>query len=90
MSEHLLKILASELRIVRVICRNGPCGAIVEVPIERLSALFTRFCCPVCNAPFRVAGSREGPNHLIQLQEALAGLQALQERLDLQFVIPEE
>jgi hypothetical protein len=49
MSRKLLAFLLSELRTVRVICKNPACGAVVELPIERLGVKMHDARCRVCD-----------------------------------------
>lgn len=87
MSRHLLAFLLSELSIVRLICHGPNCGAIVEIPIERLRHQVHREC-PVCKQSFDP--TKSGDSALQQLAVAIERLQQLSKVVDLEFVLPAE
>lgn len=96
MSEKLLRFVPlSELTTVRVICKhmirvrkregevNEQCGAVAEVPLERLVTITS---CPCCGNTLQIHGRREGGyRDLARLLTDLASDPAL----EIQFVLPE-
>jgi hypothetical protein len=82
MSEHVLKVLLSELTTVRVIC--GSCSAVAEMPTDKLSQLSLRDTfCPVCHMAFPRGNEAEGkPDHLKRLADAIAGLKTIGQELE--------
>jgi hypothetical protein len=82
-TEHLLKIPLEDLKTVRVICRNAVCGAIVEVPVTKLEAMFKAGECPVCRRQFIATGAT---GNLVDLGKVLDGL-AENKALGIEFVI---
>jgi len=86
MSEHVLKILLSELVTVRVRCRQQGCGAIVEIPTEELDQKFHSGLCPFCRAVLQLPQN----NHLAELARALRELKAAHQQVEVQFVIPQK
>jgi hypothetical protein len=90
-SEKILKILLSELKIVRIKCKgkhgqNGdPCAMIYEVPIENLASVFQQNCCPICGKPFYRPDSG---NPLPSLAAALQMVASVNDTLEIEFVIP--
>ncbi len=86
MSETVLKFLVSELRIVRIICQNNKCAAVVETTVDDLDRYFRGWCCPLCKEPFR--HDDLGNNFLTELQNALRGLKKIQDKVQVEFVLP--
>lgn len=84
MSETVLKILIAELNLVRIVCQHPNCGAVVEVPVEKLADTFKQHQCPVCKTPFY------GPvdDHLGDLAKAIAALAKHKKLFNVEFVIP--
>jgi len=89
MSRKLLAFLLSELATIRIICRNGMCGAITEIPINRLADTMKANCCPVCRSPFCNQQLERPPNWLARLAEVLTGLQKTADLVDVEFVLPD-
>lgn len=90
MSEHLLKVLLSELSTVRVVCKK--CGAVFEMPLDRLAAAFrkTAQCCPFCGAGFHLFNPQgHAADVLGPFAQALADLQQAQ-NCDVEFVLPQK
>ncbi len=52
MSKHLLSLMIDELKTVRIICRNGTCNCITEVPTLLLESA-TQLQCPACHRSLR-------------------------------------
>lgn len=96
MSEKLLKFLLSELKTVRLVCQGTvggqPCGAVTEVPLERLLTITRQGGdqCRICNTPFGIfpkpgtAQDGFGP-----LAQAIIDLLAAKDRVQVEFVIPD-
>lgn len=78
--EKSLKIMASEISVVRVVCKD--CKAAMDVPLERLPA--ASLICPGCRKEFRRPDVENG------LRDLANSLQLFQKHkeLDLQFVFP--
>jgi peptide subunit release factor 1 (eRF1) len=92
-SEHLLKVLLSELTTVRVRCLNDRCGATVEVALANLDRAFRHYACPACQKEFGPAQrSQPGPepNRLRELQAAVEELarDAGRQGFEVEFVLP--
>lgn len=86
MSRKLLAFLLSELAVVRVICKSSMCGAVVEVPISKLSASFTHHQCRVCGATFFPHAS----DYLADLERAIQGIALHQDKVDVEFILSDE
>lgn len=89
MSEHLLKIMLSELATVRVLCKSSTCGAVIEMPLADMPRMLALGECPVCHASFRVPSS-SGPDLLAALARSIQAVQAASGRVEIQFVIPQQ
>jgi|SRR5450755_964804 hypothetical protein len=88
MSEKLLRFfLMSEIRTIRLVCKNEGCGAIVEVPIEKLEQDKWKTC-RGCERPFGVTDQHSQLNWLQQLSQAIAGLRKAADDLEVEFVLP--
>jgi uncharacterized protein YbaR (Trm112 family) len=87
LSEHLLKILAEELIVARLVCAAPACGGTLEVPVAKL-AVCQDLRCPVCRNAFTVTDNK--PHPFAALAEALARVAGNADRVTLQFVIPVE
>lgn len=83
MSETVLKILLSELDAVRIVCKNQPCGGVVEVKLADLGRFYKSGNCPLCGK--NVVDKDD--NDLLKLAEAVRGLQAQEDDLDIEFVV---
>jgi hypothetical protein len=99
MSETILKILLTELTLIRVVCKGHrsdgvPCGAVFELSLDRIAGTFqngqlAEWVCPFCKTAFHLH-DRLG-NHLdpfAPLAKAVADLAAMGKSLEVQFVIP--
>lgn len=77
MPEHLLRVLLSELTLVRVVCQRTDagqlCGGTVEVPLDRLHQLGQ---CPVCHNHFNSTDD----HRFIELARVIRETAALQAR----------
>jgi hypothetical protein len=88
MSEKLLRFfLLSEIRTIRLVCKNEGCGAISEVPIEKLEQDKWKTC-RGCERPFGVTDKHAQLNWLQQFSQAVAGLREAAENLEVEFVLP--
>lgn len=87
MSETMLKLSASELATVRLVCTEKTCGAAVELPLKRLAALALAFECPACGGRFQV-GTDPAGNHLAALGRALANLSLLSPAVRVELLLP--
>jgi hypothetical protein len=94
MSRELLAFLLSELQIVRMVCQgkrnNGPCGHVIELPLEQLGTFFNQVSgCPFCKTPFGVFSG--GPSTMEDpfgpLAKAIADLRSIGGRIQLEFVL---
>lgn len=93
MSEEMLKILLSELKMIRVRClgnRDGsPCGAVIEFPVAKLKGFFSSDPkCPSCKEPFvlGIAGGVVDPfDQLARTLDAFAGIRT---QAEIEFIIP--
>jgi hypothetical protein len=95
MSETVFRFLLSELVKARVVCRgkdaNGrECGAVLEVPVDKLADLFRQACiCPYCKTPFcAYLQSGQTVNPFPPLADAIAQLNAVQDRVAIEFTLP--
>ena len=91
MSEHLLKILLTELKTVRVRCKNDQCGAVIELPVEKLTDRFRSTVCPVCRSLFVPPGSQaaaHGTNPFMNLAKAIELFVQLGSLVEIEFVLP--
>lgn len=102
MSKRLWSFMLSELRIVRIICKNKPkdpasgkdreCGVVTELPADQLSAKFggDPAYCPHCRLWLcQGAPSRNGQNALTFLAYAIAEAQKPDAKFDVEFVLPD-
>lgn len=80
MSETVLKILLSELAIVRIFCLSSTCGGVLEMPIERLENLDPKAECPMCKAFLRFDS-----NYLKLIGQAIR--EAKEAKREIEFVI---
>lgn len=87
MSKTLFTFLLSELKTARLICKH--CGAVAEMPTEKLSQLHTRDTfCPACNMAFPRGDSTGKGDYLALLAEAIAGLKVLNQEIEFVVSIP--
>jgi uncharacterized CHY-type Zn-finger protein len=78
MSEHILRIGLSELKVVRIVC--VACGAVLEVSMDKL--MRQENSCAYCQAPFgQVAKQFQA------LENAAAILESQSDKLRVEFVI---
>jgi hypothetical protein len=88
MSETVLKILLKELRLVRLLCQRqkdgGPCGGVVEVPLQRLTSVKK---CPVCAAD--MMPDLDKHDRLKDLAEAIGRLNDVDQTVTVEFVVRE-
>jgi hypothetical protein len=96
MSEHLLKILLTDLQTVRLVCKGvkkeapeKPCGAVFEFPVAEVGEVFPDGTgrCPFCGIAFQWSepnGKKRSP--FVLLAEALEKLKAVAGVVDVQFI----
>jgi hypothetical protein len=89
MSEKLLKFLLTELKMVRIICKNKDCGAVVELPVDRLENSFKDFKCPLCREGIRDQTNREDPFDLLGRAIRKFNEPRVREHIEVEFVLPE-
>lgn len=83
MTKKLFSFLVSELKTVRVICKNRVCGAITELPVEQVERVFQDPKCPVCG--MHLSGGEGG---LALLGSALRILGASKDKVEVEFAVP--
>lgn len=88
MSEHVFKFLVSELGVVRVVCKSPQCGAVTELPVERITSKLESGQCPVCRVDLFGLGLGVR-NPLVQLADAIVHLQRYTKALEVEFVLPD-
>ena len=90
MSETLLRFLLTELKTVRVICKRKDCGAVTELPVERLEHAFREFKCPLCRAKIRNAPGEEDVFDLLGRAVRKLHEPQVRERIAIEFVLPDK
>jgi hypothetical protein len=106
MSEKLLKLLLSELKLVRVVCHGRvkqkddtdlPCNGVFEMPLERLATAFcgdaklAQWACPFCGQEYHLSSQRSTRlDPFGPLVDAITNLLSLRDRLEIEFVIPQK
>ncbi len=89
MSEHVLRVLLSELQTIRLLCQNPRCGATVEFQLDRWDRIApTGFECPVCKERFHTS-SEDATNCLKLLAEAVQGFCKAKDKVKVEFIIKE-
>ena len=87
MSRKLFAFLLSELKTVRLICKNPKCGGVTELTVERLGTkFFDKAECPLCRAEF--FGDRQVLNPLLQLARTVQEIQKRSAVVEVEFVLP--
>lgn len=86
MSEHVLKVLLSELNVVRVRCLNTHCAAVVETTLDRLDVVLGQDQCPMCHTSYGDPLHR-GASPLRDLLAAMRGALRLK-ACEIEFVLP--
>lgn len=86
MSEHLFRFLMHELKMVRVRCKSPGCGAVVEVPIEKLGENFSTGNCPICRN--RMTPAREDANGFVQLARVFKWFESVSAEVEVEFTVP--
>lgn len=71
MSEKLLKILLSELEIVRITCG---CGASIDIPLNLLDKPGQEVNCPGCGKQIRPSRTQVSSDHFAKFAEAVGQL----------------
>jgi len=78
MPENLLRIALEELKIIRIHCGKAGCAAILELPVEKLSAAHDMVC-SACGT------SLGNPSALRALGKALDSLKGNADQVRLEF-----
>lgn len=86
MSEHLLRILLTELSTVRLVCKDKSCGAVTEISLEQLRTRFSDVRCPLCKAAF--GDSDVGGNPFKDFAQAVRAIQSRSDHVEVEFVLP--
>ena len=86
MSEKLLKLLLSDLRTIRIVCRK--CGAAVEIPIDCIGNTGEVFC-PGCPTDKKTVLRYAKRDDLVNLAAAIIGLKQAKD-VEIEFVVPEK
>jgi hypothetical protein len=99
MSEKLIRLLLSELTVIRIRCKGkhtsgDPCGAVFEFTDETLPRAFggdRTPRCPFCKTSFYIddpsRGAQSAIRRLVQLASVAAQLK--DNNMDVEFVVPE-
>jgi hypothetical protein len=87
MSRRLLAFLLSELKTVRIICKNPTCQGAVEIPVEHLGSRMAEPSCRICGHPFQPFA--QGTNGFSILARAIQLLQQHADQGDVEFILPE-
>ena len=87
MSEKLFRFLVSEIAVLRVICKNPKCGAVMEVPLARMRDWTGIIKCPACEVA--VQRGSEPDNYLANLADVLLKLQRT-DYVDVAFTLPDK
>ena len=100
MPERLLKILLSELGVVRVTCLGTradgqACQAVFEFPLEKLKGTFYQkatkdWACPFCATVFAPDPTGHGSDPFAALVQAVTQLHSIKDRMSVQFIIPQK
>ncbi len=86
MSEHVFKFLIGELKTVRIICRNDNCGAVMEVPLHRVSSrMDATVTCPACSK--EIQHHRSDDKSLSEFADAILEIQKAK-KFGIEFAIP--
>lgn len=88
MSETVLKLLASELIFIRIVCPNKECGAIMEFSLASIPPNFSGHSCPLCHQDFIPSGADRTAKHIHSLATALQGIVGLQDKVRIEIVVP--
>ncbi len=70
MSERLFSFLLSELKTMRIICKNPNCGSVLEIPLSRMQDKSGTWKCSVCCEPIQ-----SNENHLAKLAQSILDVQ---------------
>jgi hypothetical protein len=88
MSRHLLAFLLSELKTVRVICKNKNCGVVAEVSLNELAVSTGQFGrCAFCNMTF---GHPKTEPVVVAFAQAAVALRGVKDFVELEFVLPDD
>lgn len=90
MSEHLLKLLLSDLKTLRIRCTKNKCGTVVEVEMDKLFSGHSVGACPTCGADFRRPQEAGVGGQLRQLVAAIGALGKMTDEVEIEFVLPEK
>lgn len=85
MSEKLFRFLVSEIKSMRVICKNKDCGTVLEIPLKKLEDGRGEIQCPVCKNWLQKGGIN---CHLSDLAAALDRFSKL-DYVDVEFTLPD-
>lgn len=85
MSRHLLAILLSELKTVRVTCPK--CQAVIELTVEQMGFRLGDCQCPVCKDGWPGLSAGDNQSHLGRLGRALHALQTAPGAAQVEFVV---
>jgi len=90
-SKKLLRFLLSELKTIRVRCKNDCCGVITEFVLERLNTPELTERCPCCHAEWQTADMSGRPQNAFErLAKALALLKRIEGKVEIELELPEE
>jgi hypothetical protein len=89
LGEKAVKLPLKEFSVVRVVCRHEYCGAVLEVPIDRLESALrsSKGACPVCGSSF--LNPTGGEDFVSALAKAIKGLSSVSNRVESEFSVPE-
>lgn len=93
MKEALLRILLSELELVRVRCLDPACRRVVEVSIGKLGSSFPQNSCPFCGKAFQGIPPYEPiRDQLFKLGEVVMALKAAKDKgqIEVSFDLPDK
>jgi hypothetical protein len=89
MPEHLFRFLLSELKVVRLRCKEPGCGVVTDVDLATAGGRRLEGC-PICRHPFQ--NPPDGHTMYYSMSDMLRAMHsiALSDKVDVEFVLPQD
>jgi hypothetical protein len=89
MSRRLFAFLLSELKTLRLVCKNPACGNVAELTPERLAS-GQYASCPFCTYSFITKKDDRDTYPLVALAHAILAVRDLKKNVEVEFIAPDQ
>jgi hypothetical protein len=90
MTRHTQLLALSELKALRIVCKNETCQTAVEIPLAKLFDGVSQGKCPSCGRPFRQGYPDTDPDPMHALLVAIRDFAQMERYFDISIALDEQ